>query len=550
MNINTNSTIKYFLYARRSVEKSDKEDKVASIESQLSEMKDLAKRQGLKIVGIFQEAKSAKEPYVRVEFQKMIQQIQAGKADGVLCWKMDRLARNPVDEGTIKYLLQKGIIKNIKASDRDWYPDDNVLLASVEFGVATQYSRDLAKHIKRGLKAKVEGGHRPSIACIGYKNSRYHEKGKEEILVDEERFPLVRQLFDKMLTGTFSPLSIVKVADDIGLTMKWPRSPKYKKISKSNIYRIFTNPFYYGDFEYPEGSGNWYHGLHKPMITKEEYDKVQFLLGREGKPRPKSHVFAFTGLMKCGECGASITAEEKWKHQKNGNVHHYIYYHCTKRVNANCTQKAINEEELNAQILEFLKKVEVPNLFHQWAMEVLKKMHDEEKFSRNNVLNIKQRHYEEVVNKLDMLLELRMAGEVSAEDYQAKKSDLERQKTELKAALDSTDQRVDNWLQSAEKAMSFAERARRVFEKGNVEAKRGILANLGYNHLLKDRILNIQAEKPLLIIGEAAKVAKSISDRLEPPKTLAMQRQIRQKYEESSLMWRWRESNSRAKGEM
>lgn len=543
----TNDKIKYFLYARRSIEKSDKEEKVASIESQLAEMKELAKRQALQIVGIFTEAKSAKEPYVRLEFQKMIQQIQAKKATGILCWKMDRLARNAVDEGTIKYLLQSGIIQNIKASDRDWYPDDNVLLASVEFGVATQYSRDLAKHIKRGLKAKVESGHRPSIAPIGYTNSRYHEKGKEEILVDEERFPLVRRLFDLMLTGTHSPFSLVKVASDIGLTMKWPRSKTYKKISRSNVYRIFTSSFYYGDFEYPVGSGNWYHGSHKPMITREEYDRIQFLLGRKARPRPKSHVFAFTGLMKCGECGASITAEEKWKHQKNGNVHHYIYYRCTKRVNANCTQKVITETKLNDQILDFLKKVEIPSLFHDWAMEKLKRMHEEEKFSRNNVLAVRQRQYEEVVFKLDKLLELRMAGEVSAEVYQSKKADLERQKEDLKVALDSTDRRVDGWLETVEKAMTFAEKARRSFEEGAIETRRGILTSLGYNHLLKDGILNIQAEKPLLVIGQAALEAKRISDRLEPPKSVEQQRQIRQKYEESALMWRWGESNPRAR---
>src|SRR3989338_8461097 len=148
--------VRYFLYARRSVEKTDKEEKVASIESQIKEMTRLAQDQGLKIVGTFTETKSAKEPYARAKFTEMINQIQKGKANGILCWKMDRLARNSVDEGMIKYLLQKGTVLNIKSSDRDWYPDDNVLISAVEFGFATQYSLDLAKHIKRGLRARAE----------------------------------------------------------------------------------------------------------------------------------------------------------------------------------------------------------------------------------------------------------------------------------------------------------------------------------------------------------------------------------------------------------
>src|SRR3989344_3282559 len=329
----TNENIRYVVYARRSIEKSDKEDNVVSIDSQIKELKELALKENLKIVGIFQETKSAKEPYKREQFQKMIEIIQKGKADGILCWKMDRLARNAVDEGTVKYLLQKEIIKNIKSTDRDWYSDDNSLLASVEFGVAPQYSRDLSKHIKRGLRARLESGFRPSIAPIGYKNSKYHEKGKEEILKDDERFPLMRKVFDLMLIGTYSVLELTRIANErLGLKRRF--GDQKKKISKSNMYRILTNPFYYGTFEFPEGSGNWYQGKHKPIITKEEYDRIQVLLGNASRPRPKKHIFAFTGLMKCAYCGAYITAEEKFKYQKNGNVHRYVYYHCTKRIDS------------------------------------------------------------------------------------------------------------------------------------------------------------------------------------------------------------------------
>ena len=109
------------------------------------------------------------------------------------------------------------------------------------------------------------------------------------------------------------------------------RTRRGLKIARSNMYVLFTNPFYYGSFEWPRGSGNWYQGKHDAMITPEEYDKVQMLLGSRGRPRPKRHVFAFVGTMKCGECGLSITAESKTKVQKNGNVHHYTYYHCTKK---------------------------------------------------------------------------------------------------------------------------------------------------------------------------------------------------------------------------
>lgn len=529
--------IKYFLYARRSAEKTDKEINVASIDSQKAEMQELAKRQGLKIVGIFEEAKSAKVPYRRVQFQKMIQQIQAGKANGILCWKMDRLTRNPIDEGTIKYLLQTGTIKNIKSSDRDWYPDDNVLLASVEFGVATQYSRDLSKHIKRGQRARLDEGYRPGRAPVGYKNSNYRLKGKEEILVDDERFPLVRKLFDYMLSGQYTPLQLIKMAKDIGLSVPFTKSGE---ISKSNIYRILTSSFYYGDFEFPEGSGNWYKGNHKPMITKEEYDRIQFLLGRSGKAKPKTHTFSYTGLMKCDECGATITAEEKFKRQKNGNVHQYIYYHCTKRVNKNCTQKAVEEKVLDSFLIDFLSKLEIPKLFHEWAIETLKEMHEDEKKDRNALLHIKQKQYDEIVTKLDDLLELRLAKEITPEEYLEKKSFLEQQKLGLKQVLDKTEKRIDDWIKKVENRLSFAEQAKQEFEIALTEKdsskKKKILTSLGYNHLLRDKMLDIQTEKPIIAIKDAAILAKSIYPRLEPPKSVEKQQQIKEKYGRSPLM--------------
>ena len=534
--------IKYFLYARRSIEKSDREEKVASVESQIKEMIDIAKDLNLKIVEIFQETKSAKEPYVRPEFERMIKQIKEGKANGIICWKIDRLARNPVDEGTVKYLLQKGIIKNIKASDRDWYPDDNVLLASVEFGVATQYSRDLSKHIKRGMRARLESGVRPSIAPLGYKNSKYHEKGKEEILVDEERFPLVRKLFDLMLTSAYTVPMLLKESKKIGLTRRYTKNPN-KPICESNLYRILTNPFYYGEFEFPEKSGNWYWGSHKPMITKEEYDRIQFLLSNKGGPRPRNHLFPYSGLIKCAECGATVTVEEKWKRQKNGNTHHYTYYHCTKKIKRDCTQKAVREEEIEKQILEILKEIEIPQLFRIWAVESLKEIHQKEKQDRDGVLTIKRKEYDRLNEKLESLLDLRLANELSPEEYQNKKSSLERQKQTLKNTLDDIDSKIDTWLKEIEESFDFAEKARTEFEKGSFDKKRMTLATLGYNRTLKDRKLNMDFTKPLEIIKKSAFEARRIDHRLEPPKSVAVQRQITQKYENNSLMWTIPESN-------
>ncbi|MBX4209363.1 recombinase family protein [Candidatus Parcubacteria bacterium] len=512
--------IEYFLYARRSIMKSDKEEKVVSTESQMKEMKDIAQEQGLTILRTFEETITAKKPG-RPQFNEMIERIKKGEANGILVWKIDRLARNPVDEGTIKYLLQEGVIKNIKATDRDWYPDDNSLLASVEFGVATQYSRDLAKHIKRGLRAKVQEGHRPSIAPLGYKNSKYREKGKETILVDEERFPIVRKIFDLALSGKHNVLEITRIANDVlGLRTKGTSRFPPGRVGKHSLYSLLGNPFYYGDFEYPLGSGIWHKGKYQPMITKQEYDEVQSVINNRGKPRKVKHEFAYRMLIKCGECGAYLTADEKFKHiRRTGEINRYVYYRCTKRVDRNCSQMPIRKEALEVQIRELLMQISIPKEFSDWAMSQLGVLAESEQATNVSVLKNHEKSLKVCEGKLGRLLDLRLADEITAEKYSSVKTDFEKERDTLKSSIQALKNPKIEELEKFKIKLSFAESLLQKFEGGDMDTRREILRNIGSNHTFKDGKLSVSIEKPLLLIGELKKQSVGDRERLEPENT-------------------------------
>jgi len=133
-----------------------------------------------------------------------------------------------------------------------------------------------------------------------------------------------------------------------------------KSLYLGNLYMVLRNHFYYGTFEYPKGSGEWYKGAHKPLISKALFDQVQEKIKvqntRESGMQNKE--FAFTKLMTCGLCGSGITADEKYKTQKNGNVHRYVYYGCTKHNDKNCKCGYINEDDLVEQLAELMDKIE------------------------------------------------------------------------------------------------------------------------------------------------------------------------------------------------
>ena len=163
-----NEKVKYILYARKSTESEDRQ--VLSISSQIDELKIIAERENIQIIDIMSESKSAKT-LGRPVFAKLIERITKGEANGVLCWKLDRLARNFIDGGKIIEMIQQGVIKHIQSFSQSYYPQDNVLLMSLEFGMANQYSRDLSVNVKRGMKRKAEMGWYPVQPPIGYLNS-------------------------------------------------------------------------------------------------------------------------------------------------------------------------------------------------------------------------------------------------------------------------------------------------------------------------------------------------------------------------------------------
>lgn len=175
-------------------------------------------------------------------------------------------------------------------------------------------------------------------------------------------------MWDLMLTGVYSPKEIWTVATtDWGLRTKPRKRIGGALVSLSGVYRVLTNPFYAGVIEH---DGRLLPGKHEAMITLQEFERVQDLLGRPHRPRAKTRAFAYTGLIRCGECGFAVTAEEK----TNRFGSRYTYYHCSKRrLDYRCQQPCVSLAVLEDQIARFLDEITLPDAFHRWVIERLER---------------------------------------------------------------------------------------------------------------------------------------------------------------------------------
>ncbi len=509
--------IQYFIYARKSSESEDRQ--VQSIDDQINRLKQLASDLNLNIKKIYTEAKSAKKPNNRPIFDEMIERIEKGEADGILCWQINRLSRNPIDSGKLSWLLQRAILKSIQTIDRQYLPDDNVLLFNVESGMANQFIIDLRKNTKRGVEGKLQRGWLPSRAPLGYLN----DKAEKVITKDAERFNVVRKMWDLMLTGSYTPPKILEIANnEWGLkTIKYKREGG-KELSLSGIYRMFTNLFYAGILEW---DGKQYEGKHEPMITLEEFDRVQMILGREGKPRPQKHTFAFTGAIRCEECGCLYTAETKRKLiKRTGTIKEFIYYHCTRKTKkVICTQKkVIPVNALELQIEKEIEKYTILPEFLQWALEGLNKKNDTEIEDRTKIYEMRHKAVVQAQNELDELTKMRYRNLIDDETFIAEKNTLQSKITQLKGNLRETETRAERWLELTEKTFSFATYARKAFlmakGKEGLELKKEILLALGKTPIIKDQKLVIEPNEWFAEIGNGYPELEKEYLRLEPNK--------------------------------
>ncbi len=530
--------LRYIGYVRKSTE--DEERQVLSKEAQRDKIRE--RFSDLNIVDILDESKSAFDPDKRPVFASILKMIDEGKIDGILAWHPDRLSRNAVDAAAISHRVTKGNLKELKfvSFNFDNSPEGMMML-QMTMSQSQYFSAKLSKDVKRGNETKRKNGGLTGVAPQGYLN----DIATHRVVKDPLRFPLVRQAFDMFLTGEHSVQDILRTMND-GWNYRTPKRSKSgdRPLSRSALYGIFKNERYAGLVPDPYDRQTFYKSEFPAMITQDEYDKVQALLGSRGCPRLATRrEFALRGFITCGQCGCMITAQVTKKRLKNGGESLHRYYHCTGK-RGGCIQ--VNkygykkEEALYDELNVLLDSYELSPKLEEWAMDTFREMADEEIKDRNDVKTMQHGTANSLENQLDNLLDMASKKLIDEAEYERKSTQLKIELKSIHEEQAATAYRIENWYEFATKTFERLTNATEKFTDGNILTKKDILLSIGQNPVLYQGKLQITPNEWLEPVRNNA---KSLRDRLDKVRTLP--EQMKKASEEAiCLEWQGRQGSN------
>ena len=477
--------MKYIIYCRKSTDTDDKQ--VQSLDSQETELSRLAEAHGLEVVQILRESMSAKSEG-RPVFKKALEMITKGKADGIMCWKLDRLARNMIDGGKVMDMLGKGVIKEIRTFEATHLPTDNVLMLAVHFGMADQFVRDLRSNVKRGNRAKLEHGGWPSRAPLGYLN----DKATKTVQICPVQAKYVVRAFELYSTGSYGLAEIAEILYDEGL-----RTKSGKKIYRNQIQRLLDSPFSVGLMP---SNGKYYEGNHTPLISKALYDKVQNVMHSKSRPRTQKHFFPLRGFLSCETCGCNLTASLKKGHQ---------YYYCTNGKGGCEEHKSyLREQALYGIIGEILGNLKLSDRKIELMYKAAQGRVGADTYAEQALATLKN-HLGTLQARESRLLDAFLAEQITKELYDEKSREIFNDKVSTKKQLNELELKQPKFtLEPVKKIFEQASASQKEFLEGDDAKKRKVVEELLWNLSLKNKkVASIKYKSPFHILAKVPKNA-------------------------------------------
>jgi site-specific DNA recombinase len=479
------------LYAR--VSSREQREEGFSIEAQVKLLRAAASKEGLEVVREFIEVESAKAAG-RKQFTEMVNYFQHNRSCHILLVeKTDRLYRNFRDAVTLEDLD----IKIYFVKENEWLSKDSKsqakLMHDIRLAIARNYTENQREEVIKGMSEKASEGIYPGRPPFGYRNNT----GTRTIEIHPEKSAIAIHVFELYASGRFSLMSLSKE-----LRLGWGTC-----ISKTNLHKMITNPFYIGQFNL---RGHTYHGTQPLFISPELYAQAQSVLNGHNKPKYGKQEIAFRGMLTCAHDNCTITGELK--------KHKYVYYRCTGHRGP-CVLPRFREQEIAERFGHVLKDVYLPAEVVQSIQSSLERVHVQ---TRNQAIQERVRLDRELQTlhaRMDATYTDKLDGKISEEFWQRKQVDWETEEFRIKSRIaEPKESEVKERLLNIARILELAHNAHSLYLTRKPAEQAELLQKVVWNCSIDAVSLYPTYRKPFDLIFKRAKNEELVGERgFEPP---------------------------------
>ena len=435
-------------------------------------------------------AKSADRP----QLQAMLEYVRenADRIDYVIVHKVDRLARNRGDDIDIMRALRECGVQLVSASESIDDTPAGMLLHGIMSSIAEFYSQNLATEVKKGMGEKIKNGGTIGRAPLGYLNvRRVDDKGREErtVVLDEERAPLIKMVFEEYATGEWSLNSLAEYMAATRSTPKIPSTP----ITLKTLHKVLVNPYYKGVVVY---KGIQHEGSHEPIVSIETWDKVQNILAsRINGERTVKHPHFLKSSVYCAECGSRLIVSNEKK--KNGDV--YPYFVCagrhSKRVK-DCKMKAVLIDVVEKKIEQIYDNYQLTPELRQYLEEYLQAIILKEREKFNSELDGLNRTKISLEHKRQKLLEAHYSDAIPLDLMKSEQKKIAKELASVEHEINMHNVTFENILANLHLALDLIENCGTTYRAASDMTKRLINQSLVSRFLVSNGNdgLNINVE--------------------------------------------------------
>ncbi len=313
-------------------------DEGLSIPAQRDAAARKARQLGAVIVEEFIEPGESAKTAQRRALQRMLDYIANNPVRYCIINKVDRLARNRLDDAMIHATLRDAGVTLVSVTENIDETPSGMLMHGIMASIAEFYSLNLGQEVTKGMVQKATIGGTPTKAPAGYLNIRTTDASGHEvrtIQLDPERADLIRYAFAAYADGDWSLSKLARELTTRGLTTRPTPSQPAKPMTPKLLHKILTNPYYQGIVTF---RGVTYPGTHEPLTDPETFDRVQTVLAanKATGDRPQKYDHYLKGTLFCS-CGAKLMYERP----RNRHGTSYEYFTCAgRRLKRNACQRA------------------------------------------------------------------------------------------------------------------------------------------------------------------------------------------------------------------